>query len=161
MDGSTPHPFFIDHVHQRTQTLDPRPLPTGWEQMVTQDGWAYFVDHNAKHSYWTHPCSYPLPGPNWQIMYDDDDQLYFIDHDTRKVCLELHVLTLWRPALLLTREPKRAKHSPTAHGTLHTRHSHPDVRRTPTRFIHRSCGHSWPRWHPGSAASNAARRGNI
>lgn len=87
MDGSTPHPFFIDHVHQRTQTLDPRPLPTGWEQMVTQDGWAYFVDHNAKHSYWTHPCSYPLPGPNWQIMYDDDDQLYFIDHDTRKVCL--------------------------------------------------------------------------
>ena len=85
MDGSTPHPFFIDHINQRTPTLDPRPLPTRWEQMVTQDGWAYFVDHNAKKSYWTHPCSYPLPGPNWQIMYDDDDQLYFIDHDTRKV----------------------------------------------------------------------------
>eukprot|EP00041_Stephanoeca_diplocostata_P020307 m.452135 g.452135 ORF g.452135 m.452135 type:complete len:607 (-) comp21534_c0_seq2:128-1948(-) len=84
-----PRPHFVDHNTRTTHNLDPRPMPKGWEQMLTADGWAYFVDHDAQKSYWTHPCSYPLPGPNWQIMYDDNDNLYFIDHDNRKTYAEL------------------------------------------------------------------------
>ena len=31
--GNIPHPFFVDHINRRTQTLDPRPVPMGWEQV--------------------------------------------------------------------------------------------------------------------------------
>jgi hypothetical protein len=33
MGGEVLHPFFVDHSNRRTQTLDPRPVPRGWEQV--------------------------------------------------------------------------------------------------------------------------------
>lgn len=77
-------PVFVDHNTRTIHNTDPRPLPPDWEQMLTGDGIAYFVDHKAKKSFWTHPCAYYLPGPHWQIMYDPDDHLYFIDHKNKR-----------------------------------------------------------------------------
>ena len=33
MGGEVLHPFFVDHKNRITQTLDPRPVPRGWEQV--------------------------------------------------------------------------------------------------------------------------------
>eukprot|EP00039_Didymoeca_costata_P004224 m.72031 g.72031 ORF g.72031 m.72031 type:complete len:738 (+) comp12297_c0_seq3:274-2487(+) len=78
-DAATGRPYFVDHNTFSTQIEDPRPLPQFWEQKVDSRGWAYFVDHLAKKSYWRHPCSTELP-PSWQQIYDENDQLYYVNH---------------------------------------------------------------------------------
>lgn len=75
-------PFYVDHNTFTTQLEDPRPLPACWEQKISDKGWAYFVDHLAKTSYWTHPCSTRLP-PKWQQLYDEDHKLYYVNHSTK------------------------------------------------------------------------------
>ena len=30
-------------------------VPGGWEMRVSENGKVYFVDHNTRHTQWTHP----------------------------------------------------------------------------------------------------------
>lgn len=79
-EPSTGRPYFIDHNTRCTQIADPRPLPEFWECKFDSRGWAYYVDHLAKKSFWTHPCSTQLPS-GWQQMYDANGLLYYVNRE--------------------------------------------------------------------------------
>lgn len=56
-------------------------LPRGWERLTTEDGRAYYTDHNTRTTSWGAP-EYVLPR-GWERRITEDGRAYYADHNTR------------------------------------------------------------------------------
>uniref|UniRef100_A0A3Q2P7R2 E3 ubiquitin-protein ligase n=1 Tax=Fundulus heteroclitus TaxID=8078 RepID=A0A3Q2P7R2_FUNHE len=84
----------------RVPSVNPAPLPPGWEQRVDQNGRLYFVDHVEKRTTWERPE--PLPA-GWERRVDQMGRVYFVDHITRT--------TTWqRPTMETVRNYEQWQH---------------------------------------------------
>ena len=78
-----------------------RPLPSGWERRLDQQGRTYYVDHNTQSTTWADPrdravrepaalnpsTSSSIVGPlpsGWQMRMSSSGRLYYVDHNTQK-----------------------------------------------------------------------------
>lgn len=78
-----PRPHFLDHNTQTSHNEDPRPLPEGWSQRVSNTGVAFFVNHADKRTQWYHPCG-QHQADAIEPKTDDQGRTYYLNHDTKE-----------------------------------------------------------------------------
>lgn len=83
----------FDHVPQRNEGPDERPLPFGWERQLSGTGQIYYINHHRQKTTWEHPLdshaheggstiefNHDLP-PGWEKRKNAAGRIFFLDHN--------------------------------------------------------------------------------
>lgn len=64
------------------------PLPPGWSVDYTIRGRKYFIDHNTKTTYWSHPLEIEGLPTGWERVESPSHGVYYVNHITKQAQLQ-------------------------------------------------------------------------
>jgi hypothetical protein len=82
------YPSDSDRKEEAFRSESDLPLPPGWSVDYTMRGRKYFIDHNTKTTYWSHPLENEGLPTGWERVESPSHGVYYVNHITKQAQLQ-------------------------------------------------------------------------